>query len=70
MTTKSCGTCAHADCEQAGLVESCERWTDTDDARSHDSAPNRSWCFMCPKGACKGFKIIDACEIRKQAVSA
>ena len=38
MTGQACGTCAHADCELAGLVESCERWADTDDAGYSDSA--------------------------------
>lgn len=31
MTCGTCGTCAIAECEQAGLVETCERWTNTDE---------------------------------------
>jgi hypothetical protein len=31
VTTKTCASCAHADCDQVGLVEVCERWSNTDD---------------------------------------
>jgi hypothetical protein len=34
MTAKTCASCANADCDQAGLVEVCDEWSDTDDETS------------------------------------
>jgi hypothetical protein len=34
VTAKFCGNCARASCDQAGLVEVCDEWSDTDDETS------------------------------------
>lgn len=44
MTAQVCGTCSRADCPRAGLVETCERWTNTDDEETmtfHETPPEK-----------------------------
>ena len=36
MTEHCCKTCARADCADVGLVETCLRWTNTDDDNPPD----------------------------------
>ena len=40
----TCGTCAHASCQRAGLVETCEHWSNTDDEETmtfHETPPEK-----------------------------
>lgn len=78
MTAQTCGNCANASCERAGLVETCERWSNTDDSDvDTDLAPlSPEECerrgirhSSCDDNRLVEFDILWGCDLRNAARS-
>lgn len=49
MSSRTCSTCARADCALCGLVERCDDWTSTDDDNDNSICDACAIEFTCEK---------------------